>query len=62
MTDERQDDLANLRAIEEQAAALARELPAGVPSHRARLIESIAAHLVLTLELGDGGRRLQDAA
>ena len=62
MSDKKQDDLAKLRAIEEQAAVLARELPAGVPSHRARLIESIAAHLALTLELGDRVRRLQDAA
>jgi hypothetical protein len=62
MTDEKADSLAKLRAIEEQAAALVRELPPGLPSHRARLIESIAAHLALTRELEREAGRLQDAA
>jgi hypothetical protein len=60
MSVEHADSLARLREIVEQAGALARDLPSGVPSHRARLIESIAAHLALTLELRDG--QLQDAA
>jgi hypothetical protein len=61
MNDEMQDSLAKLRAIEAQAAALVRELPPGLPSHRARLIECIAAHLALTREMHGSGP-LQNAA
>lgn len=51
MKSQTEDSVATLRRIEDEAAALARGLPPGVPAHRARLIEGIAAHLALTLEL-----------
>lgn len=54
--------LQKLREIEEQAQTLTLALPTGLPLHRTRQIQSLAAHLALQVELENAGGHLRDAA